>query len=359
MDADLHAARRTGRLWLLLCILVSVAACGAMMLLQHAEQQARQRSTIARNFSTRMQQSATVLAPIALELAKRDPALMSRAIEGTASIARDQLGPFKEIAPAAAVQIDRGLAELEQFAKAGDLDANSISRATAASIRVANLAKDVSDQQRARADQAATLRLYGSMGVLALAVFTVGALVHRDRRRSVAIERAHATELVDAAERDALTGLPTRVRFTRDLATYEEAGTPVEITICDLNDFKEINHRLGHDAGDAVLITVAGDLRTAIGEDAVLYRTGGDQFALIAPPEQQIPERVRATMERDRERSLGAVGAARWPADHARLADVVRLADQRMYGVKRVPVARRATDGAIDAAAGHLEADAA
>ncbi len=194
----------------------------------------------------------------------------------------------------------------------------------------------MAEQQHRRADRAEQVRTFGSFGVLAIAMLLVGLLIHRDRRRAMAVARAHAEALAATAERDALTGLPSRLRFTNDTAAREQTGEPFEVTICDLNDFKEINHRLGHEAGDAVLMTVASDLVSAVGDDATVYRTGGDQFALLSAPGRGIPERVRVALERDRERALGSVGAASWPADHATVREVVRIADQRMYAVKRV-----------------------
>lgn len=89
-----------------------------------------------------------------------------------------------------------------------------------------------------------------------------------------------------AASHDPLTGLPNRRAFHR-LATAlltRADGRPLIAVVLDLDDFKQINDRYGHAAGDQVLISVAQRLAAFAGDDPVT-RLGGDEFAgLLTTP---------------------------------------------------------------------------
>lgn len=89
-----------------------------------------------------------------------------------------------------------------------------------------------------------------------------------------------------AASHDPLTGLPNRRAFYRLAATLltDAAGQPLIAIVLDLDDFKQINDRYGHAAGDQVLICVAERLAGFAGDNLVA-RLGGDEFAgLLASP---------------------------------------------------------------------------
>jgi diguanylate cyclase (GGDEF)-like protein len=87
------------------------------------------------------------------------------------------------------------------------------------------------------------------------------------------------------AERDDLTGLANRAAFNRMLeASVAEsmAGAgPLMLILADLDHFKPINDRHGHDAGDEVLKSIGARLRGVCGEGCVPARLGGDEFAII------------------------------------------------------------------------------
>ncbi|TWS31024.1 GGDEF domain-containing protein [Tsukamurella conjunctivitidis] len=95
--------------------------------------------------------------------------------------------------------------------------------------------------------------------------------------------RATHAELSHLAHHDALTGLPNRRRLREDLAG--RAAGPVGFCLVDLDGFKAINDRLGHAAGDRLLVATATRIRTALTGVGTLYRVGGDEFAvLVSPP---------------------------------------------------------------------------
>ncbi|MEV4482952.1 GGDEF domain-containing protein [Micromonospora coxensis] len=89
-----------------------------------------------------------------------------------------------------------------------------------------------------------------------------------------------------AASHDPLTGLPNRRAFYRIAAALltDAGGQPLIAVVLDLNDFKQVNDRYGHAAGDQVLISVAQRL-TAFAGDNLVARLGGDEFAgLLSTP---------------------------------------------------------------------------
>jgi diguanylate cyclase (GGDEF)-like protein len=87
----------------------------------------------------------------------------------------------------------------------------------------------------------------------------------------------------EIAERDQLTGVANRRGFDLALARTREREGAYALVLFDFDDFKSINDRHGHPAGDAVLIAVAEAARTVVRQDDCLARIGGDEFALIAP----------------------------------------------------------------------------
>lgn len=97
--------------------------------------------------------------------------------------------------------------------------------------------------------------------------------------------RAHAASLEALAHEDQLTGLLNRRGFTRDLAraaAYRgRYGTGVALLLVDLDHFKPINDRHGHEAGDRALQHVAGHLRRNVRASDSVGRLGGDEFAVI------------------------------------------------------------------------------
>jgi diguanylate cyclase (GGDEF)-like protein len=88
------------------------------------------------------------------------------------------------------------------------------------------------------------------------------------------------------ANHDALTGLVNRGllldRIGEAMRRRERSGEIVGILFCDLERFKEVNDSLGHDAGDDVLIEVAGRFRQAVRLHDTVARLGGDEFVVLA-----------------------------------------------------------------------------
>ena len=99
------------------------------------------------------------------------------------------------------------------------------------------------------------------------------------------LEEANA-ELLNLAITDPLTGLLNRRKFEQVLekeVTRARRYGPLSLLIVDLNLFKQVNDRYGHQAGDEVLKSVAGLLRSCCRETDACARIGGDEFAVILP----------------------------------------------------------------------------
>jgi len=89
------------------------------------------------------------------------------------------------------------------------------------------------------------------------------------------------------ADLDALTGLHNRRYFheslAREVARAQRYGRRLALVVLDLDDFKAINERIGHLAGDGVLAEASDRLRSAMRAADIACRVGGDEFAVILP----------------------------------------------------------------------------
>ncbi|EQB02529.1 diguanylate cyclase domain-containing protein [Sphingobium baderi] len=153
------------------------------------------------------------------------------------------------------------------------------------------------------------------------------------------------------ATRDALTGLGNRVMFEQVLpvaiARADAQGSAFAAVYIDVNRFKQVNDRHGHDAGDAMLIVIAARLRAVLRPGDQAFRLGGDEFALILAPDITredvaiLIRRLLAGMEQPIMLPSGestvaslSVGSALYPDDSADARDLLRHADAAMYAAK-------------------------
>ncbi|WP_189169109.1 putative bifunctional diguanylate cyclase/phosphodiesterase [Pilimelia anulata] len=151
-------------------------------------------------------------------------------------------------------------------------------------------------------------------------------------------------QLAHQAHHDSLTGLANRRLFERRVRAALAAGDPFSVTLIDLDDFKIINDRLGHGAGDALLATVAQRLRAVLGQRHIVARLGGDEFAALltgvatatAPATlSRIAAALRAPVrlagqEVVIESSIGLAEGAR----ETSCTELMRRADLAMYAAK-------------------------
>jgi diguanylate cyclase (GGDEF)-like protein len=139
------------------------------------------------------------------------------------------------------------------------------------------------------------------------------------------------------ATRDELTGALSRRAFfevaRREMAWSERTHEALTVVAIDLNDFKGINDRHGHAAGDAVLAALPRAWAPSLRPRDVLGRLGGDEFALLMPGTDEA--QAAAVVERLRASSVSitfAAGIASWGGDD--LDDWLAAADERQYADK-------------------------
>jgi len=99
-------------------------------------------------------------------------------------------------------------------------------------------------------------------------------------------EQVRTTKMLERlAFHDALTGLANRAAFDEALTTAiagaHRHGDRLGVVYIDVDDFKDINDSLGHDAGDQVLITLAERLKSCVRPDDTVARLGGDEFVIV------------------------------------------------------------------------------
>ncbi|WP_026531828.1 putative bifunctional diguanylate cyclase/phosphodiesterase [Arthrobacter sp. H41] len=108
----------------------------------------------------------------------------------------------------------------------------------------------------------------------------------RVESRTAMLRQAHL-DLMKMAMSDALTGLANRVALMDGIETAlagAQAGSlPPALILLDLDSFKNVNDRFGHDAGDRVLQEVAARLNGVVRESDMVARLGGDEFAILLP----------------------------------------------------------------------------
>lgn len=153
------------------------------------------------------------------------------------------------------------------------------------------------------------------------------------------------------ATHDALSQLPNRYlfadRFERALSLSQRNASLLAVLLVDLDGFKQINDRFGHEVGDQVLCACARRLASGLRASDTVARHGGDEFIVLleAVPgvddARLIAEKLRVGITMPIETSAGAVsvscsvGVAVCPAHGSSLAALYRAADQAMYAAKR------------------------
>jgi diguanylate cyclase (GGDEF)-like protein len=181
-----------------------------------------------------------------------------------------------------------------------------------------------------------------------LLVRTLRSAVERQRLMKE-LELAREREQFHAT-RDSMTGLPNRIHFVeqleRALALASREHRQVAVYFLDLDRFKHINDTLGHDVGDALIITMADRLAGISRRSDLVARVGGDEFLMMIQGERieqaaaVVAEKILAALARPfrvdgREYSFtGSVGVALYPRDGRSAEELIRRADASMYQAK-------------------------
>ncbi|MGH8773113.1 MAG: putative bifunctional diguanylate cyclase/phosphodiesterase, partial [Burkholderiales bacterium] len=166
-------------------------------------------------------------------------------------------------------------------------------------------------------------------------------------------ERKHAeAHIRHLAHHDGLTGLPNRILLADRLGlTIVQANRDQRragVLFIDLDRFKEVNDKLGHQAGDRLLQTVAERLTASVREGDTVARLGGDEFVVLLPnirdhgDTQRVANKILEnvsrpyTLEAQAFMVTPSIGIAVFPDDGANVEDLMRNADAAMYHAKQM-----------------------
>lgn len=181
----------------------------------------------------------------------------------------------------------------------------------------------------------------------------INVLVSEVQRWQGHVER-EKQQLAYRADHDALTGLGNRRQFEPAMADAMAVTATLELGFAllfiDCDNFKTINDRFGHAAGDQVLVEIAKRLRKGARADDKVIRMGGDEFAIIMKNVQEPDKALRAALA-VRQRIAGdirldgegvrvtpsvSIGVALFPQHGRDVSDIKKAADMAMYEAKQV-----------------------
>ncbi|MGH7659198.1 MAG: diguanylate cyclase, partial [Gemmatimonadales bacterium] len=169
-------------------------------------------------------------------------------------------------------------------------------------------------------------------------------------RQCAPYQERRADDAQKAAAVDLLTGLATfrvlRDRLAHEVERSKRSNTGFALLFLDLDRFKEVNDRYGHEAGNEVLRAVAGEIRSAVRASDLAARYGGDEFVVILnrtdlAGANRVAEALRAGIE-GIGRRLGygvgtvtvSVGVAEYDPAAPPEGDMLLLADRALYHAK-------------------------
>jgi diguanylate cyclase (GGDEF)-like protein len=183
--------------------------------------------------------------------------------------------------------------------------------------------------------------VYAWNTIIRLSFFLIVTLLLSTLRRSLEIER-------ELAHTDYLTGaMNSRFFFEflqMEIDRFKRYQHPFSLAYIDLDNFKAVNDRFGHMAGDQVLRTVVGHTKSRLRKTDMVARLGGDEFALLLPETDQ--ESAKVAISKIRSSLLQEMQKNRWPvtlsvgvltctAALPTRDELVRMADDLMYSAKR------------------------
>lgn len=172
---------------------------------------------------------------------------------------------------------------------------------------------------------------------------------------------ARTTEQLEKlAATDGLTGLVNRRQFIAlaeiELARFRRYRRPLSMLLLDIDDFKAVNDRFGHDIGDRMIVHIAMLCDENKRDADVVARVGAEEFAVLLPETDlvnrcAVGERLRRLVSSRPLEAAGtsvpvtvSVGVAEFDAAMAGVSDLMKLADRMLYRAKRTGRNRIASD---------------
>lgn len=176
--------------------------------------------------------------------------------------------------------------------------------------------------------------------------------VHHKLARTIRELEASQRALAEQATTDPLTRLKNRRALYQEgkhgLALSLRNNTPMSLMLLDLDHFKQINDTYGHQAGDKVLIAIAGLLKRMSRTVDTVARVGGEEFAIVLPGTGRdgatvLAERIRTAVEKAPFQAHGepltltiSIGVATYGTDPSDTIDgLLKVADHRLYTAKK------------------------
>lgn len=197
-------------------------------------------------------------------------------------------------------------------------------------------------------------------------LYTIRALNRALEKEKEQLQDAYG-RIAHLANHDILTQLPNRRLLAELINEYiplaRRQSARFAVLYVDLDDFKPVNDTYGHDAGDAVLVSIAKRLNQAVRESDTVARIGGDEFLIVLRNFAQAPQ-LMSTVEGiarkvlhsislpvrvagDERRLSASIGICVFPDDGASYNELIVASDRAMYRAKEAGKSRIATQSQL------------
>lgn len=166
--------------------------------------------------------------------------------------------------------------------------------------------------------------------------------------KDINTEKNKVLDMLDKAQRDSMTGLYNKKITQEFIDTYlkQVQDEKCALIIVDIDNFKQVNDKMGHAVGDELLLMVSAEMKKVFRESDILGRIGGDEFVLFLkdiPNEELLHEKLQTIKKmfaqglvvNDQQIGVSAsIGAAVYPTDGTDYLNLYKKADIAMYKAK-------------------------